>query len=93
MAPQPGGSGAGKSASPSGAPGVGQAQNAEAAQQKMAAVRDAVTQIAQQIKTVGERVPEFAPAAAQAIKALQQGMTLVAGNPERTPERQAPPNA
>lgn len=69
------------------------AQNAQAAQQKMSLIRDSVTQIAQVLQKLGQQVPEFAPAAASAIQALQKGLTVVAGNPERVPDRQAPPGA
>jgi len=58
----------------------------------MAAARDAVTQTAKQIQIIGQQFQEMGPACANALKALKEGLVLVAGNPERTPDRQAPPN-
>ena len=91
MAPNTPQSGGGSSAG-SAPQGQLAAQNAQAAQMKMAAARDAVTQTAKQLQIIGQQFPEMAASVATALKALKDGLTMVAGNPERTPERQAPPN-
>jgi len=48
---------------------------------------------AQILMALGQKYPEAAADMAQALKAIQGAMTKVSGNPQRVPERQAPPQA
>lgn len=47
--------------------------------------------VAQIIMALGQKYPESAKNMADALRAIQGAMTQVAGNPQRTPQRQAPP--
>jgi len=48
---------------------------------------------AQILMALGQKYPESAGEMAAALKAIQGAMVKVAGNPQRTQERQAPPTA
>ena len=50
-------------------------------------------QAAQMIQSLAQKYPEFTESAAQILPLIQKGMASVAGNPSRTPDRQAPPTA
>ncbi len=72
-------------------PQQGQDQgNAQAGQANRDAMM-AFVDVAQRAKALAKLFPEFAEGAAQILQLLQQGMAQVAGNPERVPERKAPP--
>ncbi len=47
--------------------------------------------LAQDVQGLGTKYPEAAEGAAQMLKLIQGMMTRVAGNPQRTQEKQAPP--
>jgi hypothetical protein len=49
------------------------------------------TEVAKVIQQLAQQYPEFVDAAAQILQLLQQGMTKIAGNGQRTPARPAPP--
>lgn len=49
--------------------------------------------LAETIRQLGTKYPEGQEEAVQIMKALQGWMAKVAGNPQRTQEAQAPPNA
>jgi hypothetical protein len=49
--------------------------------------------LADTVRQLGQQYPEGQEEAVQIMKALQQWMAKVAGNPQRTQEAQAPPNA
>jgi hypothetical protein len=49
--------------------------------------------LAESIRQLGTQFPEGQEEAVAIMKALQSWMAKVAGNPQRTPEAQAPPNA
>lgn len=47
--------------------------------------------VANLLMALGKKYPEAAGAMAEALQAIQKAMVAVAGNPQRTPEAQAPP--
>lgn len=47
--------------------------------------------LAQQVQQMIQKYPEAGQVAAPMLQAIKQAMTLVASNPQRSPERQAPP--
>jgi hypothetical protein len=49
--------------------------------------------VAQAVQQLAQKYPEFTENAAEILPLLEKGMAKVAGNPQRTPERQAPPMA
>lgn len=49
--------------------------------------------LAQQVQQLAQRYPEFTEVATQILPLIQKGMSRVAGNAQRQPERQAPPIA
>jgi hypothetical protein len=49
--------------------------------------------LAEQVMALGKKYPEAAQGSAQILKIVQQMMTSVAGNAQRTPQREAPPMA
>jgi hypothetical protein len=49
------------------------------------------TQLAQQIQQMAQKYPEFVESATQILPLIQKGMVRVSGNPDRVPEKQAPP--
>jgi transcription initiation factor TFIID subunit TAF12 len=49
--------------------------------------------LADTVKQLGSQYPEGQEEAVQIMKALQSWMAKVAGNPQRVPDAQAPPNA
>jgi hypothetical protein len=49
--------------------------------------------LAETIRQLGTKHPEGQEEAVAIMKALQSWMAKVAGNPQKTPEAQAPPNA
>jgi hypothetical protein len=49
--------------------------------------------LAEQVMALGKKYPEAAQGSAQIMKIVQQMMTSVAGNAQRTPQREAPPMA
>ena len=49
--------------------------------------------LAEQVMALGKKYPEAAQGSAQILKIVQQMMTQVAGNAQRTPEKQSPPMA
>jgi flagellar biosynthesis/type III secretory pathway protein FliH len=49
--------------------------------------------LAEQVMAIGKKYPEAAQGSAQMLKIVQQMMTQVAGNAQRTPEKSAPPMA
>lgn len=72
-----------------------QAQQPDQNQQAAQANRDAMTafvDVAQRTKALAKLFPEFAESAAMILQELQKGMAAVSSNPERVPERKAPPN-
>jgi hypothetical protein len=50
-------------------------------------------ELGEKIMALGKKYPEAAQGSAQMLKIVQQMMTSVAGNAQRTPEKQAPPMA
>ena len=50
-------------------------------------------QIAQAIQALAKKYPEFTEDAAAILPMIEKGMAKVSGNPQRTPEKQAPPMA
>ena len=67
-------------------------QDGQAAQANRDAMM-AFTDVAQRVKALAKLFPEFAESAALILQELQKGMATVSGNPERVPERKAPPSA
>lgn len=49
--------------------------------------------LAEQVMALGKKYPEAAQGSAQIMKIIQQMMTSVAGNAQRTPPKEAPPMA
>jgi hypothetical protein len=49
--------------------------------------------LGQQVKQLQDQFPEFSENAIAILREIQKGMTKVAGNPQRTQEKQAPPIA
>lgn len=49
--------------------------------------------LGEQIMAIGKKFPETSKVAAQMLKMVQEMQTSVAGNPQRTPDKQAPPMA
>jgi hypothetical protein len=89
MPTSPAGGGAGGPQAGSGAaPGANAAPNGQQVSQVMEKFRP----LADTVKQLGQQYPEGQEEAVQIMKALQQWMAKVAGNPQRTPEAQAPPN-
>ena len=76
----------------SGAPPQQTQQDQGAAQANRDAMM-AFTDVAQRTKALAKLFPEFAESAALILQELQKGMATVSGNPERVPERKAPPVA
>ncbi len=50
-------------------------------------------ELGQRIMELGKKYPETAQEAAGLLRGIQQMMTKVSGNPQRTQEKQAPPMA
>jgi len=48
-------------------------------------------QLAQQVQQLAQKYPEAAEGSATILKTIKDMMTRVAGNPQRTQEKQAPP--
>ncbi len=71
---------------------AGQSQPGQAGQGPQQAVQE-FTQLAQQIQALAKKYPEFVEGAAQILPMIEKSLTRIAGNPERTPDRQAPPVA
>ena len=73
-----------------GQPGGGQdsGQNAQVSQ-----VMDKFRPLAEAVRQLGRQFPEGQEEAVAILKAVQSWMTKVAGNPQRTKEAAAPPNA
>jgi hypothetical protein len=63
----------------------------DSGQPQTKAVLDEFRGLAETIQGLAKKYPEFVDAATQILPLIQKGMVRVAGNPERTPERQAPP--
>lgn len=51
------------------------------------------TALAEQVQQLAKQYPEFVESATKILPEIQKGMTKIAGNPARTPERQAPPTS
>jgi hypothetical protein len=81
----PGGGGAGTQASPG--------ANAPPSSQAVGAVMEKFRPLAESIRQLGTQFPEGQEEAVAIMKALQSWMAKVSGNPSRTPEAMAPPNA
>lgn len=91
MSPAGGGqAGAGAAPAPAGGPQAGQGapDNKQVAQ-----VMEEFRPLAETIRQLGTKHPEGQEEAVAIMKALQSWMAKVAGNPQKTPEAQAPPNA
>lgn len=84
--PQPG-----NGAAPSGSPP--QQQTGDPSQQQAAQMLNEFRPLADTIQQLGKKYPEGQEQATQMLKALEGWMTRVAGNPQRTQQAQAPPNA
>ncbi len=84
-------SGAGPGAAGQGAPNSAgdAAPNGDKAQQ---IVQD-FKPLAESLKALGEKYPEGQEMAAEMLKSLQRWMAQASGNPQRVPEKKAPPNA
>ena len=50
-------------------------------------------QLAQAVQQLAQEVPEGTEEASAILPLIQKWMTKAAGNPQRTPEQQAPPSA
>ena len=85
--PQPQGGGA-----PPGAQAP-QQQTGDPSQQQAAQMLNEFRPLADTIQQLGKKYPEGQEQPTQMLKALEGWMTRVAGNPQRTPQAQAPPNA
>ena len=72
--------------------GSGQSQQGQQGQGLQQAVQE-FTQVAQQIQQLAKKYPEFVESAAQILPMIEKGLTKIAANGERTPEKQAPPVA
>jgi hypothetical protein len=55
------------------------------------AVIERFRQVAQQVQMLGQQYPETADIMSQILPMLVKAMSLVAGNPSRTPPTPAPP--
>ncbi len=96
MATSPAGAGAGGQAGGGPGAGSGAAPGQQAAGpdgQQVGQVMDKFRPLAESIRQLGTQFPEGQEEAVAIMKALQSWMAKVAGNPQRTPEAQAPPNA
>ena len=71
----------------------GQSQQGQAGQQGPQQAVQEFTQVAQQIQQLAKKYPEFVESAAQILPMIEKGLTKIAANQERTPDRQAPPVA
>lgn len=71
-----------------------QPQTSSSGQQEQGGAQQAVqqfTELAKQVQQLAQQYPEFVESAAQILPLIQKGMVRIAGNAQRTPERQAPP--
>ena len=71
----------------------GQSQQQGQGQQGPQQAVQEFTQVAQQIQQLAKKYPEFVESAAQILPMIEKGLTKIAANQERTPDRQAPPVA
>ena len=78
---------AGSGAPPQGQAPAGASGDPQGAQKAIADFRN----LAEMIQKLAGDYPEFTEAAAGFLPQLQKVMAKVAGNPQRTPDRQAPP--
>jgi hypothetical protein len=69
---------------------AGTAGQNQAAAQNRGAVEE-FRQLAMQIQQLAQKYPEIVDDAAQMLPLIQRAMSKVAGNPQRSPEKQAPP--
>ncbi len=77
-------------------PAVGQASPGQGQPpdgQQVGQVMEKFRPLAETVRQLGTQFPEGQEEAVQIMKALQQWMAKVSGNPQRTPEAAAPPNA
>jgi hypothetical protein len=70
----------------------GQSSQGQAGQGPQQAVQE-FTKVAQDIQLLAKKYPEFVESAAQILPLIEKGLTKIAANPQRTPDRQAPPVA
>jgi len=71
--------------------GQGQDQTPNSGQQQARQVLDEFRSLAETVQGLAKKYPEFVEAATQILPLISKGMSLAAGNPERVPEKQAPP--
>lgn len=72
------------------APGAEAPQQAQGQPDNKAAIEQ-FRQLAAMVQQLASKFPEFTPSASQIIPLIQKGMVAVAGNAQRTPDRQSPP--
>ena len=93
MASAPVGAGTG-AGSPAGATsGAAPGASAPPSGQQVGQVMEKFRPLADTVRQLGQQFPEGQEEAVAIMKALQSWMAKVAGNSQRTPEAQAPPNA